>query len=141
MASLWSVGCRILQNVSIAARSDGCILQTKFLLILVGIQHCRYSWGFHNGEMFMHQSIPAVPPQKCLKQHHSTVRSIKNVAVLMEDRHLPSFFISILGDSTAQESPPPGICHPRQRINANARRSAAGGWAQLELTDALQGEG
>ena len=40
------------------------------------------------------------------------------------------------GDFTAQESPPLGICHPRQK-NANARGSAWGGWAQVELTDAL----
>ena len=35
-------------------------------------------------------------------------------------------------------SPPPGICHPKQK-SANARGLArgGGGWAQLELTDAL----
>ena len=44
-----------------------------------------------------------------------------------------------LFSSPAQESPPPGICHPRQK-NGNARESApvggGGGSAQLELTDA-----
>ena len=56
---------------------------------------------------------------------------------------MPSFFVPTPGDLTAQESPPPGICHPRQK-NANARglaRRVGGGeglgWAQLELTDAL----
>ena len=34
--------------------------------------------------------------------------------------HFPSFFVPTPGDLTAQESPPPGICHPRQK-NANAR--------------------
>ena len=29
--------------------------------------------------------------------------------------HLPSFFVPTPGDLTAQESPPPGICHPRQK--------------------------
>ena len=29
--------------------------------------------------------------------------------------HLPSFFVPTAGDLTAQESPPPGICHPRQK--------------------------
>ena len=29
--------------------------------------------------------------------------------------HLPSFFVPTLGELTAQESPPPGICHPRQK--------------------------
>ena len=43
-------------------------------------------------------------------------------------------------DLTAQEFPPPGICHPRQK-NAYARGSSRGaggpvGWAQVELTDA-----
>ena len=41
--------------------------------------------------------------------------------------HLPSFFVPTPGDLTAQESPPPGICHPRQKKNANARGSARGG--------------
>ena len=46
----------------------------------------------------------------------------ENVAVLSEDGHLPSFFVPNPGDLTAQESPIPGICHPRQK-NANARGS------------------
>ena len=28
--------------------------------------------------------------------------------------HLPSFLVPTPGDLTAQESPPQGICHPRQ---------------------------
>ena len=40
--------------------------------------------------------------------------------------HLPSFFVPTPGDLTAQESLPPGICHPRQKI-ANARGSGPGG--------------
>ena len=49
--------------------------------------------------------------------------------------HLPSFFVPTPGDLTAQESPLPGICYPRQK-NANARGSAqGGGWAQVELHD------
>ena len=52
--------------------------------------------------------------------------------------HLPSFFFPTPGDLPAQESPPPGICHLGQK-NANSRGSArgGGGWAQVELTDAL----
>ena len=75
---------------------------------------------------------------KCLKWHYLTVQSMKNVGMLTEDEALPSFFVPIPGDLTAQESPPPGICHPRQK-NANARGSAregAGRRAQVELTDA-----
>ena len=29
--------------------------------------------------------------------------------------HLPSFFVPTPGDLTTQESPPPGICHPREK--------------------------
>ena len=49
----------------------------------------------------------------------------------------PFFFFPTPGDLPAQEFPPPGICHPRQK-NANSRGSARGGgaWAQVELTDA-----
>ena len=52
---------------------------------------------------------------KCLKRHHSTVRSTKNVAVLTEDGAFPSFCVPTSGDLTAQESPPRGICCPRQK--------------------------
>ena len=53
---------------------------------------------------------------------------MKNVAVLTEAGHLPSFFVPTPEDLTAQESPLPGICHPRQnQKNANARGSARGG--------------
>ena len=69
---------------------------------------------------------------KCLK-HYPTVRPMKNVAVLKGDGEFTHFFRPHPGDLTAQESPPPGICHPRQKKNVNARGE---GWAQLELTDA-----
>ena len=54
---------------------------------------------------------------KCLKWHYSTVHSMKNVAVQCWRRmgHLPSFCVPTVKDLTAQESPPPGICHPRQK--------------------------
>ena len=52
---------------------------------------------------------------KCLKWHYSTVRSMKNVAALTEDGAFPSFFVPTPGDLTAEESPPLGICHPRQK--------------------------
>ena len=65
---------------------------------------------------------------ECLKWHYSTVRSIKNVAVLTEDGAFALFFRP----------------HPREfaiqgKKNANARGSArgGGGWGQLELFDAL----
>ena len=37
----------------------------------------------------------------------------------------PLFFVPTPGDLAAQESPPPGICHPRKK-KANARGSAQG---------------
>ena len=51
------------------------------------------------------------------------------------------------GDLAALESPPPGICHPRQKKllmpgdqpGGGGGGGGAGGWAQLELTDALVG--
>ena len=52
---------------------------------------------------------------KCLKWHYLTVRSMKNVAVLTEDGAFALFFRPTPGDLTAQESLPPGICHPRQK--------------------------
>ena len=39
---------------------------------------------------------------------------------------MPSFFVPTLPDLIAQESPPRGIWHPRQK-NANAQESARGG--------------
>ena len=62
---------------------------------------------------------------KCLKWHYSTVRSMK-VQCWRRTGHLPSFCVPTLGDLTAQESPPPGICHPRQK-NANDRGQPGGG--------------
>ena len=51
------------------------------------------------------------------------MRSMKTV--LMEDGAFATFFVPYAGDFTAQESPPPGICHPRQKI-ANARGQPGG---------------
>ena len=51
--------------------------------------------------------------------------------------HLLSFFVLTPGDLTAKESPPPGICHPRQKKQLMPRGGGEGGWAQQELTDAL----
>ena len=44
--------------------------------------------------------------------------------------HLPSFFVPTLGDLTAQESPPPGICHPRKKkMLMPGGQPGGGGWA------------
>ena len=74
---------------------------------------------------------------KCLKWHYSTVRSMKNVVVLTEDGAFALFFRPRPGDLNAQESSPPGICHPRQK-KANAQgQPEGGGGAEEELTDVL----
>ena len=64
---------------------------------------------------------------QCLKWHYLTVRSMKNVAVLTEDGTFALFFRPRLGDLTAQESPPPGICHPRQKMLMPGCQSGGGG--------------
>ena len=65
---------------------------------------------------------------KCLKWHYWTVRSMKNVALLTEDGAFALFFL-----------PHPGGFAIQGKKNANSRGSArgGGGWAQVELTDAL----
>ena len=75
---------------------------------------------------------------KCLKRHYSTVRSMKNVAVLTEDGAFALFFCPQSGGFDSSRVPtPPVICHPRQKKkNANAR--GVSGRAQLELTDAFR---
>ena len=66
---------------------------------------------------------------KCLRRYYSTVRSMKNVAVLTKDGAFAFFFfVPTPGDLTGQESPTLGICHPRQK-NCSA---------QLELADAIR---
>ena len=45
----------------------------------------------------------------------------ENVAVLMKDGALPSFFVPNLGDLTAQETPLLGICHSRRKKNAKSK--------------------
>ena len=46
---------------------------------------------------------------------------------------MSSFFAPTPGELTAQESPPPGICHPGVSPGAGG----GWGWAQVELTDAV----
>ena len=76
---------------------------------------------------------------KCLKWHYSTVRSMKNVAVLTEDGALALFFRPHPGGFDSSRAQPPGICHPRQK--KKTMPPAGRGWgdlAQVELTDALR---
>ena len=73
---------------------------------------------------------------KCLKRQYSTVRSVENVAVLTEDGICPLFFVPTQGDLTAQESPPPGIYHPRPKWWGRG-----GGWVKLEYFSVNFGHG
>ena len=50
--------------------------------------------------------------------------------------YLPSFFVPTQGDLTAQESPPPGIYHPRPKWWGRG-----GGWVQLEYFSVNFGHG
>ena len=52
---------------------------------------------------------------KCLKWHYSTVRSMKNVAMLKEDGAFALFFRPHARGFDSLRAPPPGICHPRQK--------------------------
>ena len=59
---------------------------------------------------------------QCLKWHYSLCDQWKTLQCWRRMGHLPSFFVPTPGELTAQESPPPGICHLQQK-NANARGS------------------
>ena len=66
---------------------------------------------------------------KCLKWHHSTVRSMKNVPVLTEDGAFALFFSPYPGGFDSSIVPNPG--------NAQGSvRGGGGGWAQVEFTGA-----
>ena len=75
---------------------------------------------------------------KCLKWLYLTVRSRKNVAVLTEDGAFSLFFHPHPRAFDSSRVPTPGNLPSKAKKNANARGSAwGGGWAQVELTDAL----
>ena len=48
--------------------------------------------------------------------------------------HLPSFFVPTPGDLTAQETPPPGICHSRPKKWLMPGGQPGGAWVQLETS-------
>ena len=62
--------------------------------------------------------------------------------MLTEDRAFALFFRPTPGHLTVQQSPPPGICHPRQKkkkmLMPGGQPGGWGFWAQMELTDASQ---
>ena len=77
---------------------------------------------------------------KCLKWHYLTVRSMKNVAVLTEDGAFALFFRPHPGGFDSSRVPTPRNLPSKAKKNANTPTpppSKEGGWAQVELTDAL----
>ena len=61
---------------------------------------------------------------KCLKRHYSTVRSMKNVAVLTEDGAFALFFRPHPEVFDSSRVPTPGNLPSKAKKNANARGSA-----------------
>ena len=74
---------------------------------------------------------------KCLKWHYSTVRSMKNVAVLTEDGAFALFFRPHPGGFDSSRVPTPGnLPSKAKKMLMPGGQPGGGGWAQLELTDA-----
>ena len=63
---------------------------------------------------------------KCLKWHHLTLQSMRNVAVLTEDGAFALFFHPHPGEFDSSRVPTPGNL-PSKAKNANARESVRGG--------------
>ena len=73
-----------------------------------------------------------------LKMDYSTVRSMKNVAVLTEDGAFALFFRLHPGGFDSSRVPTPGNLPSKAKKMLMAGVSPGGCWAQLELTDALR---
>ena len=63
---------------------------------------------------------------KCLKWHYSTVRSMKNVAVLTEDGAFALFFRPHPGGFDSSRVPTPGNLPSKAKKDVKARGSARG---------------
>ena len=75
---------------------------------------------------------------KCLNWHYSTVRSIKNVAVLTEGGAFALFFPPHPGgfDSSKVPTPENFPSKAKEMLMPGGSAGGEGGWAQVELTDA-----
>ena len=74
---------------------------------------------------------------KCLKRHYLTVRSIKNVALLTEDRAFALFFLPHPGGIASSRVPTPGnLPSKAEKMLIPGGQPGGGAWAQVELTDA-----
>ena len=78
---------------------------------------------------------------KCLKWHYSTVRSMKNVAVLTEDGAFALLFRPRPGEFDSSRVPTPGaffaIQGKKMLMPGDQPGGGGGRWAKVELTDAL----
>ena len=74
---------------------------------------------------------------KCLRRRYSTVRSMKNVAVLTEDGAFVLFFRPRPGGFDSSRVPIPGNLPSKAKkmVMTGGQPGGGGGWAQLELTD------
>ena len=73
---------------------------------------------------------------KCLKWHYSTVRSMKNAAVLTEDGAFARCFRTHRGEFDSSRVPTPGKLPSKAKKKKLIPGGSAGMRAQLELTDA-----
>ena len=75
---------------------------------------------------------------KCLKWHYSTVRSIKNVAVLTEDGAFAFFFRPHPEGFDSSRVPTIGSLPSRAKkmLMPGGQPGGPVGWTQVELTDA-----
>ena len=75
-----------------------------------------------------------------IKTHYSTVRSMKNCAVLTEDGAFALFFCPHPGGFDSSRVPIPGDLPTKAKKMLMPEFSPGGGgeWLQLELTDALK---
>ena len=75
---------------------------------------------------------------KCMKWSYSTVRSMKNVAVLTEDGAFALFFRPHPGGFDSSRVPTPGNwpCKAENMLLPGGQPGEGGGRAQLELTGA-----
>ena len=82
---------------------------------------------------------PKIRTSKCLKRHHWTVRSMKNVAVLTEDGAFALFFRPHPGAFNSSRAPTPVNLPSKKKkmLMLGGQPGGGGGWAQVELTDAL----
>ena len=77
---------------------------------------------------------------QCLKRHYLTVRSIKNVAVFTEDGAFALFFRPHPRGFDSSRVPTPGNLTSKAKkmlMPGGQPGKEGGGWAQVELTDAL----